>query len=158
WSQETLLVMGRTLRNLAGPDGARPLLKRAVTLYPENMELHLWLGQAYGFARPPRWDEAVRHFTAAWALNPRNPAALLNLGNAFSELHRYDDAIPILRAATLQVPGHEGSAVLLARALKAKGALVEATDVLQKAVQLAPDAVVAWSELGAVWSRRGALD
>src|SRR5438270_763889 len=70
----TLVQLGDALGEAGAPAGAVDVLRRAQRRHPGdfwvNHELASWLLRA----PPPRWDEAVRFFSAALALRPESPA------------------------------------------------------------------------------------
>lgn len=53
-----------------------------------------------------RPGEAIIKLSEAWALDPQNVAAAINLGGAYILQGKHDRAIPILEAATLMEPNN----------------------------------------------------
>ena len=100
-------------------------------------------------------DEAQQHFETALRINPDNASAEVNLGNALSaEGGHLGDAIDLLRKGVEKLPnspdGQNGLGIALAHA----GNLEEATEHLQKAVQLAPDDAGYRYNFGRVYAAR----
>ncbi len=54
----------------------------ALREHPEDFWLHFEAANARRLSHPPRYEEAIRHYTAALALRPRSVAVLSNLGVA----------------------------------------------------------------------------
>jgi serine/threonine protein kinase len=68
----TLWLLGMTLQELGARDNAMALLRRAQHEYPDDE----WLNDTLGWFSttkfdPPRYDDALRFYTAALALHPR---------------------------------------------------------------------------------------
>ena len=105
----------------------------------------------------PQYDEAIRYYTAAMALRPRNPGVLVNLGNALIGKDDLDGAMTAYRDALAVHPDNPLAHERLGLALEQKGRLDEAIAELRESIRLrtyVPDYV----NLGALLARRGLCD
>jgi serine/threonine-protein kinase len=79
----TLHLLGHALYGLGDTQGAVELWRRAQRQHPGD----LWLNESLGFhcyasLRPPNYEGAVRYYTAASAIRPRNPYFFHGMGRA----------------------------------------------------------------------------
>ena len=105
----------------------------------------------------PQFNEAIRYYTAALALRPRNPGVLVNLGNALNGKGDLDGAMTAYRDALAVHPDNPLAHERLGLALEKKGRLDEAIAELRETIRLrnyVPDYVI----LGALLARRGLCD
>src|SRR5262249_24758316 len=82
----TVYLLGQTLRELGALDKAMAVLREAHPHHPDDF----WLNDALGWFSmhafdPPRYEDAVRYYTAAVALRPRNASTHLELALALSQ-------------------------------------------------------------------------
>jgi serine/threonine-protein kinase len=142
---------GAELRYATGP-AALQLLRRAQQQYPADF----WINQNLGVglsrenATPHEKDEAVRFLTAAVALRPESPGALLCLGNALMAKGQMDEAIACYRKALELDPKYAVAQLSLGNALKAKGQVDEAIACFKKAIALEPKLAKAYNALGSM--------
>jgi tetratricopeptide (TPR) repeat protein/serine/threonine protein kinase len=102
--------------------------------------------------------EAVRYYTAALALRPKNPGVLLNRGMALRAAGEPDAAVADYRQAIDQTPGYAAPHFNLAQVLWQQGRLDQAVAEYRAAIRARPDFALAHYLLGlALWSR-GKLD
>src|SRR5438093_1163344 len=73
--------------------------RKARQRYPGHFWANHDLALALQDAQPPRWDEAIRYYTAAVALRPQSPGAHNNLGLALRDKGLLDEAIAEFREA-----------------------------------------------------------
>lgn len=133
----------------------------AIAEYRKSLALNANSSQAennLGGALAQRGDlaEAKHHFENALRINPDNASAEVNLGNALAaEGGHSQEAIELLRHGLEKLPtspdGQNGLGVALAHA----GDLAEASEHLQKAVDLAPEDAGYRFNLGRVLAARG---
>ncbi len=96
------------------------------------------LEQAFAAHRAGQVAEAERLYRAVLALDPRQPAALSNLGTALLQLGRPEAALEALGAALAVRPGHIPTLGNRAGALRAVGRLDEALEAVRQATLLDP--------------------
>jgi tetratricopeptide (TPR) repeat protein len=155
---EALFVLSRSLRERGARESALALLRRAREACPGDFWLNLYLADALQMCEPPEYDEMVRFLTAAVALRPDNPGALLNLGIALQKKCRLAEAAAAFRRAIDLQPAYADAHYRLGSVLSAEGRPYEALPVLQKALELNPDFPEVRYELGIVLSELGRLD
>jgi tetratricopeptide (TPR) repeat protein len=141
----------------------------AVRLAPSDSNFHLWLGRAYGqkasraslMSSYQLARKVHTEFEQAVQLNPRNAAALADLG-------RFDVMAPAMLGGgyahagdvAQQLSGIDpaGALTLEARIAEGKKDYGTAESELKKAIQESPDAANAWMDLAAFYRRRGRLE
>ncbi len=104
------------------------------------------------------WRDSESLWARALALNPRNPAALNNLGEALMAHGHVDEAIAHYRMSLAIDPDHEAAHNNLGVALAGRGLLDEAIEHYQKALNLKPDHAETYDNLGLALVRRGQVD
>jgi Tfp pilus assembly protein PilF len=134
-------------------------LKEAVRLDPDNAVFHNTLGVLllYDLQKPA---EAEPEFSKAVELDPSYAEAHHNLGLAFAEQGRYEQAIGAYRKAiSLPIyPTPEVGYYNLGRAYTQTNRLREAEDALRTAIQLDPRLAAAHYQLGVVFTAAGRRD
>jgi len=127
------LGLGRALQITGQHQGAADAFKRAAALDPTDGEPIMELArQALGSGRP----QALEQLEQALRLSPDLGMAHLLLGNVHLGHGRMRDAERHLRAAVTAMPAHAGALCNLGGLLKDTGNIVEATEVLERAVAL----------------------
>jgi tetratricopeptide (TPR) repeat protein len=111
---------------------SRSLLRRAQREHPDNF--HLTFQLAWG--APP--EEAIRFYTAALSIRPRNASTAYFLGNALRARGRPDEAIALFRKAILLDPGCARAYFALIDALLKQGQPDEANAVVRKLIESRP--------------------
>lgn len=148
------------------PRGAIPQLESAVRLDPDNTDAHVMLGLVFGqlgyFDRaeaPLR--RAVALYTAQSVENESLRASLADarnsLGVVLMNLNRYEEALPLLRAATEEITYGSQHLALgnLGRVYTHLRRYPEAIEVLQRAVRRQPNFCVGNARLGEAFARSG---
>jgi tetratricopeptide (TPR) repeat protein len=102
--------------------------------------------------------EALVHYRAAIALQPRNAQGYAALANALRSWREPAAALPYLRASLALDPGDEQARMILAMALDDLGRPREAIDELRKVAAANPRSAQAAYGLGALLERAGARD
>src|SRR5205807_1197693 len=100
-----------------------------------NHDLASWLLRL----PPPRFDEAVRFYSAALALRPDNPAVQSNLGTALRGAGKLDDAVAAFRRAVHLKPDFAEAHTNLGSALMHLGKADEAVAACRRAIALKPN-------------------
>src|SRR5262249_34099796 len=114
------------------------LLSQGVQLHPDDFKINYELGDCLARFQPPRWDEALRYYTAARAIRPNSPGAGHSVGAALVELKRWEEAIVTLREAIRLKPDSTPAYSNLGIALEGKGDLTGAITAHREAVSLGP--------------------
>ncbi len=123
---------------------AEGLFRRAIVLRPDLPDAYFNLGTALSVQ--DRYSEAERPLRTYMELVPYAPAGPERLGLLYLIQHRYDTALPLLRAAFIRSPDAPGYRASLVQALqgraaelRAHGQGVEADELLAEARVLGPD-------------------
>jgi serine/threonine-protein kinase len=140
------------------PAEAAKLLRRAQAHYPADFWVNNDLGWALLKVTPPQYDEAVRFLTAAVALRPESPGALLNLGSALDEKGQVDEAIACFKRAITLDPVYAAAHDSLGTALMHKGRVNDAIECYHKALDLDPMFAHAHNNLGGALRAKGQVD
>jgi pentatricopeptide repeat protein len=111
---------------------SRSLLRQAQREHPHNF--HLTFQLAWGAPL----EEAIRFYTAALSIRPRNAPTAFFLGNALRARGRLDEAIALYRKATLLDPGFARAYCALINTLLRQGKPDEANAVFRKALESRP--------------------
>jgi TolB-like protein/lipoprotein NlpI len=78
-------------------DTAILYLDKSIALMPSNAEAHMWKGWA--LRRAGRWEQALDSMQMATRLNPRVIINLIETGQTFAYLRRFDEALEITEKA-----------------------------------------------------------
>jgi serine/threonine protein kinase/Flp pilus assembly protein TadD len=124
-----------------GVERAQSLLRQAQQAHPDDFLLNTQLASFLAYDPPPhqQLDEAIRFFTAAPALRPRNAQAWYSLGEALSLRGRVDEQIACDRKAIALAPDVLPPYYALSSALEAQGNRAEAIAVLRKVADSRPN-------------------
>jgi DNA-binding NtrC family response regulator/tetratricopeptide (TPR) repeat protein len=105
-----------------------------------------------------KYQEAVRHFTAALGLDPANPALLSHRGDAFRLLCEYQRALADFQAAVRLSPSDPALLVSRARVYCHSGAHQQAIADCDMALAARPNLVAAYHVRAVAWDDAGAHD
>jgi tetratricopeptide (TPR) repeat protein len=133
------------------------LLRRTQDAYPGDFWSNQFLGIALLTSQPPQFVEACRFLTAAVALRPRSPGALLNLGTALYNQNRHDDAAVVFRKIIDCKPDYARGHFNLGIVLRAQGKNTDAEPNFRRATELEPGYAPAHYSLGCVLLERWEL-
>jgi tetratricopeptide (TPR) repeat protein len=100
------------------------------------------------------YSGALSEFQAASLAAPRNALALKNVGSAYLELGKIPEALQSLNASFTLNPDDK-AAMALAEAFRVQHKYPEAIEYAQKAVNLNPNELDNWLELGDVYASAG---
>jgi serine/threonine-protein kinase len=112
------------------------LLLKAQQDHPEDFWINFQLGYYLQHSRPPRLEQAIRYYSVALALRPHSAVARVNLGTAFYDQGKYDEALAVFRKARDLAPGLAILHFNLGQALRLKGRWDEAIREYREAVRL----------------------
>src|SRR5262249_42898528 len=107
---------------------AEKLLRRAQQLYPDDFWINHDLGATLASMEPPRYVEAIRFFTAALALRPRDAGVYLNYGWCLHGTSAPPGALAAFQQAIRLAPNY-------AEAHNNEGAILSQMDKLDAAIE-----------------------
>ena len=154
----TLELFAWALQNNESSEPVREVLSTALRKHPGDFWLHFTAANANSKTRPPRYEKAIGHYTAALALRPHSTAVLVNLGHALHKQGNLDEAIAEYHTAIELDPKFAMAHYNLGVALTEQGKLDEAIDCYHKAIELDPKFVNAHHNLGHILAKQGKLD
>jgi tetratricopeptide (TPR) repeat protein len=147
-----LSLLAVTCRRLGDYATAETLLRRALTMEPDNDEFHHNLGSVL---QPSRPLEAVEHFRRALAIDPGHPYTRREMAHALWSAGRLDDAIAECELA-IEADGADAWAhFFLGAWLQERGTLDLARYELGRAVELDPSIGLGWAYLAVVTDTLG---
>ncbi|MGH7139877.1 MAG: tetratricopeptide repeat protein, partial [Pirellulales bacterium] len=153
---ESLCLLGDTLAEMGGVDKAMTLLERAQHEYPGD----LWLNDAlaalsWNYCHPPRWDDALRYYTAVLALRPDFAPIHLVVGDAFKAKGATDAALLEYSKAIELDARSVGMWTTRGDLYRALGRYDEANADYSKAIALQPNNAKPHIALGQFHARKG---
>ncbi|MCB1094547.1 MAG: sulfotransferase [Verrucomicrobiae bacterium] len=117
-------------------DEAIVLFERALQQKPNNVQLLLDLGRAYGLRYD--YDKADEYLGRALKLSPDSPRAMFAIGETYRKIARFDRAAEYFRKATLLASGQVNALLQLAEVLERLHALDEAVRAVADALRMDP--------------------
>lgn len=129
-------VLGLALLERGFTEDAQTVLAKALTLAPDDAELHRVLGDA--LMDLSRLDEAEQSYRSAININPADTAALNNHSLSLMKLGRPEEAILACQSAIHLNPSFAEAFNNLGNALAATGRFVEAEESFKQAIALHP--------------------
>ena len=130
-------------------------LQQAIQRDPRNPALHYELGNLHLPGQP---EKALESFKAALKLAPGHPQILLQLGNAYSAMTRYEEAAAQFTASLKSDPNQPAAHYNLGNALRELGRPQQAASSYQAALRLDPNDADCHNNLGNVLRELGKLD
>jgi protein O-GlcNAc transferase len=130
-------------------------LQQAIRQDPRNPALHYELGNLHLQGQP---EKALESFKAALKLAPGHPQILLQLGNAYSAMARYEEAAAQFSASLKNDPNQPAAHYNLGNALRELGRPQQAATSYQAALRLDPNDADCHNNLGNVLRELGKLD
>src|SRR5262249_30881563 len=144
-------ILAIELRHSGEPERALEIQLALRRQQPDDFWVHLSLGLTCSRMKPPRWDQAVRYYTAAVALRPRSPNARINLAQALREGGSFDEAIAEYQEAIRLNPSDAQAHTNLSGVLwQDKHDYDRAMVYVREAIRLDPSFADAHNNLGAV--------
>ncbi|MFX1761422.1 tetratricopeptide repeat protein [Paraburkholderia sp. A1RI-2L] len=125
---------------------AADLVRRAVSLRPDDAALQLNLGNA--LKALGELEGAIERFRNALTLAPAFALAHYNLGNAYAAVGRHEDAMYAFGHAVRLQPGDASSHNNLGNALHALGRHADAAEAFRRALKIRPGHAGAHNNLG----------
>jgi tetratricopeptide (TPR) repeat protein len=145
----TVYLLGHTLMDLGSVDRAATVLREGQRRHPEDF----WLNEALGylskaFLRPPRYDDALRYYTAALAVRPRSAPAHQGVAAVLFEKGATDDALAQCSRAIELNPDDAENWYIRGRNYLLLGQFEKAVADLNKAIEVEPRLAQAWNVRG----------
>ncbi len=166
------LEMGRAYAKLGEPDSARAAYEQSIALDSTNATAFMWLGQHY--EEMGELDQALEVSKAGLKLRPDNLDYKYLIGSLLFRTERAEEALPYLEPVALQRPWHHGAQynfgqvlMRLGREQEAQRYFVQADSAqqltqrineAQQQVDMHPDSLDYWVNLGVLFRRAGQLD
>jgi tetratricopeptide (TPR) repeat protein len=154
----TVVLLADALVTAGDAAGAVAVLRPAQLRHPADFWINFQLAYSLSHLGPPRWQEAVRFYSAARALRPQNPAVLVNLAFALHKSGQHAEAVAALRQAIQLQPDYAEAYLNLGRVLHEQAKLDEAIAALRRAIELKPTLAVAYRNLGDALMQQGKLE
>ncbi len=151
---QTLSLLGEALN----PELSVTVLRQAQQKYPGDFMINFQLAWALDHMQPQNRDGAIRFYTAASALRPRNVTTLLVLAYALNSQDKSDEAIAVLRQGVELNPESADLRYNLGVALGGKKSTDEAIAEYREAIRLKPAFAEAHQNLGASLATKGLVD
>jgi len=129
---------------------------RMVQDAPDSLFPHLKLGKL--FESSERFDDAIKEFKIASALDPLDASAHNGLGIVYARMGRSDDAVEELQTALHLNPNNIKAHYNLGNVYDRLGRQDDAVRELQTAVKLDPEHSKAHYELGLIYEKQQRLD
>jgi tetratricopeptide (TPR) repeat protein len=134
-------------------DAAEPLVRRAITLAPENADAHNLLGAILD--QQGKAQAAEREYRTALRLNPKAAGAFANLGVLLARTNRPSEAVQAFESAMRLAPAHPQASFNLGLTLYQLNRPEEAAKWLEVAARVSPDRPEPLYYLGLIASARG---
>ncbi len=129
------------------------LSNAALSINPRSLLGHNNL--AIALAKAGRRELAKDHLRQALALQPRYPAALIDMGNVYIEQGRYEEALPYYRRALREKPDDFSLRIVTANMLAQLGLAREALEQYQIARTLRPEDAQVYEKLALLFGQMG---
>jgi tetratricopeptide (TPR) repeat protein/peroxiredoxin len=154
-SAEAFYGVGSACLNLGKTAEARAGFQRATELmpsYPDTLP-NAWNNLGLLSTREGRTDEAIGYFQQALKLNPDHLIALENLGNAYRQQKKWEEARTVLEHAVAVRPGDPESNYSLGMVFAQTDDTARAGEYLQRALKSRPAYPEALNNLGILYLR-----
>jgi len=159
-SAEALYGLGSVYLKQGKDRDARDNFERATKLpasYPDTLA-NSWNNLGLLATREGRTAEAIPYFQEALKLNPDHLIALENLGNAYRQQKKWDDARTLLERAVAVGPGDPEANYSLGMVFAQLNDTDRAYEYLQRALTFRPGYPEALNNLGVLYLRTGRRD
>ncbi|MCA9903125.1 MAG: tetratricopeptide repeat protein, partial [Anaerolineae bacterium] len=170
---EAYRYIGQALASLGRLEEASAVLRRALSVIPDDSETHAILSTIY--ERLDRSNEAIWHMERAYEQDTNAPDVIDNLQRLYREFRHvshprlhlttaaaarqslrggaFDRAVDSLRGALNRSPQRADLQILLAQALWQRGDFIDAAEVAMDVLNTYPDCLVANQILAELWLR-----
>jgi tetratricopeptide (TPR) repeat protein len=101
------------------------------------------------------WNNSITLFSHAVEVTQDNPLACYNLGTAYDDVGRHQEAIEVYKEAIRIKPDYADACYNLGNAYSNVGRYQEAVDAFNEAISIKPDFAYAYSNLGAAYGSLG---
>ncbi|TVR21498.1 MAG: tetratricopeptide repeat protein, partial [Anaerolineaceae bacterium] len=167
--------MGRALIALDQWDEAGEVLRRVLSVVPDDQRAHLGLSRAYHYTRKPA--QAIWHLERAWEHDPNNTTLSDELRQMYFVHHKvedarlqlttgavarqyvrnglYDQAINLLANTLKQAPDRVDLRLLLALTQREAGQHIKAAETALDIISVLPDCLSANRILAELWLMEG---
>lgn len=153
---DALHFLGVAAMQLGSPQNAELLIRKTISLDPNNGDAHNNLGNV--LKGQGKLDEARAVYARALELRPDNPDTLTNLASIRAAGKDYDGAIELYRKVIAAAPDHAEAYQNMANALSNQGRNVEALEALRTMLTLRPHTAEAYKRLGAALCNVGKVE
>jgi tetratricopeptide (TPR) repeat protein len=154
----TAVLLARLTEGLPDTPRVLAILREVQQRYPADFWINFELGFQHEHLHPPQLERAIRYYTAAVALRPRNCAVHNNLGGALHDKGDLDEAIAEFREAIRLMPDFATAHSNLGGVLDENGQLDAAIAECREAIRLDKDLPKAHNNLGIILQEKGQLD
>jgi serine/threonine-protein kinase len=148
-------LLGMALTAAGDAHAAAAWLRKAHARHPGDVWINYHLAEALVREQPPRWDEAVRFYTAARAARPEIAHAL---AHALEQQGKREEAIAVFEQLTRLRPDDAGHHNCLSRAYLLAGRADEAVRAGLRALDIQPGLASAHVNLGNALAHQGRHD
>ena len=166
------LEMGRAYAKLGEPDSARMAYEQAIALDSSNATAYMWLGQHY--EEIGELGQALDVSRAGLQLRPDNLDYKYLIGSLLFRTEQVEEALIYLEPVALQRPWHHGAQYNFGQVLMRLGReqeaqryfvladsaqqLTQRINEAQQQVDMHPDSLDYWVNLGVLFRHAGQLD
>ena len=153
---DALFLLGGIALHVGSTASAIDLLRRAISINPNNQGYHANLGEAYRQAK--RFDEALAAFERSIALEPANPMAFYHKGLVLIARGQKSEAAEAYRAVVALDPRNHQALNNLGATYNELGRFEEAVGTFERALEIAPDDPMVLANLGHAETMSGRAD
>lgn len=130
------MYAGRAMHESRRYDESRAIFREAISAEPNNWEGYNMLGsQIMQSQNHTLMEEAVMAYTRAGKLQPRDPAPLVNLGHAYREADRLDEARSAYSSAVDMIGAPDAVGEFAGRTTLADGLRIRMAGLLPRVIQ-----------------------
>jgi tetratricopeptide (TPR) repeat protein len=145
-------LMGVVYMDLGMDQDAIKYLEKAVRLVPYDYQSRNNLGIVYGRSGEP--EKAMKEFSMAIQLRPDDDAVKINLSVFYQRQKEYKRAEEVLKYLLSKNPQNANLRFRLGLIYKDAGHYEEAVSEFQRSVELAPDIINGYEELGNIYASK----